>query len=144
MNKKGFTLIEMIATIALLALVATLATYSLSTHLRRGREKSFDVLVNTFEDGILEAYTSCIADPTSSEFCQEYDIPQVGERVRITLGTLEYYGFVEKFKNPWRSSEECDPRSDVIAIRDSEDAISFEYRTCLVCGNHRSEGCVPD
>ena len=49
MNKKGFTLIELIGVIALLSIIVSLATYSLTKYLIQGREKSFKILVNTLE-----------------------------------------------------------------------------------------------
>lgn len=141
MNNKGFTLIELISTIAILAIIVTLATFSLSGHLKSGREKAFDILVNSFEDGVLEAFTSCISNPTGSNFCQNHSIPVFGGKDKVYLNELETEEFVEKMKNPWNTSERCDSSSYIVVTRDSKDNISFSYDTCLICGTHRSEGC---
>ena len=141
MNNKGFTLIELISTIAILAIIVTLATFSLSGHLKSGREKAFDILVNSFEDGVLEAFTSCISNPTGSDFCQNHSIPEFDKSDKVYLNELETEEFVEKMKNPWNTSERCDSSSYIVVTRDSKDNISFSYDTCLICGTHRSEGC---
>lgn len=142
MNRKGFTLIELIAVIALLAMVLILATFSLSSYLMRGREKSFDIIVNSFEDGVLEAYTSCVANPTGSNFCTNHDIPTYGQSDTIRLSEIVNEGFIEKIKNPWNTSEKCDVDNSYVTVtRDDANNISFTYKTCLICGTHRSEGC---
>ena len=145
MNKKGFTLIEMISAVALLALVVVLATFSLSRYLMQGKEKAFNILANSFEDGVLEAFTSCLVNPESSDFCKTHQVPEIGERQWIYLSELtkEKEEFVEKFKNPWNTKEECNPESYVIAIRENTASLSFKYITCLKCGDHETPGCTP-
>jgi len=144
MDKKGFTLIELIATIVLLSLVLIFATYSLSNYLKQGREKSFKLLVNSFEDSVLEAYTSCISDPNSSEFCKNHEIPDYAETDTIKLSELVDEYFIENVKNPWNTNETCDLDSYVTVYRNSIDNISFYYYTCLKCGTHESYWCDPE
>jgi len=142
MNKKGFTLIELIAVIVLLSLLLMLATFSLSGYLISGKEKSFDILINSFEDGVLEAYTSCIANPTSSNFCLNHDVPSYEGSDTIRLYELVNEEFVEKMKNPWKTSELCDSSNSYVTVtRNDANNISFDYKTCLICGTHSSEGC---
>ena len=141
MNKKGFSLIELISVIVILGFILTLAVFSLQKFLIQGRDKSFKVITNTFEDGVLEAYTSCIANPTSSNFCIKHEVPEFNEPETITLGELEDEEFVEIIKSPWDTKEKCDRKSYVTVTRDNKDNISFSYKTCLICGEHRSEGC---
>ena len=142
MNRKGYTLIELIAVIAILAIVMVIGVYSVTSYMNRSKQKAFDVLINSFEDGVLTAYTSCLTNPKGSDFCRNHSIPDAGEFDRISLGELENDEFVEKMKNPWNTSEKCESNSYIIATRTSDDNISFNYKTCLQCGNHISEGCT--
>ena len=149
MNKKGYTLIELIAVIVLLAVIMGIATFSLSKYLVKGRSDSFDLLINTFEDSVREAYATCVVDPDGSEFCKNHEIPDHGQSSGvITLQELEDEYFIKPLKNPWNNKEKCDPDSAIIAISDavdsnkgSKDNISLTYVTCLKCGTHESEGC---
>lgn len=142
MNKKGFTLIELIGVIVLLSLITTIATVSLNNYLKQGRERTFKILVNSFEDAVLEAYTSCLAHPRSSKFCREHEIPDTKMASElITLGELLDNGFIEPIKNPWNTSELCNRNSYIIAFRNDENNISFEYKTCLRCGTHTTDAC---
>ncbi len=142
MNKKGFTLIELIGVIVLLSIITSIATVSLNNYLKQGREKSFKILQNSMEDATLEAFTSCLANPNSSDFCRVHNIPEIlGAGERITLKELLDNDFIEDVKNPWKTSEKCSEDSYVIATRNSDDSISFDYKTCLICGTHQTDGC---
>ncbi len=142
MNKKGFTLIELIGVILLLAIVTSIGTVTLNSYLKSGREKSFKILVNSFEDAVLEAYTTCLADQNSSDFCTNNIIPDIaGEKRIVKLNDLIDNYFIEEVKNPWKTSEKCSGDSYVEATRDDTDSMSFSYKTCLICGTHQSEGC---
>lgn len=142
MNKKGFTLIELIGVIVLLALITSIATITLNNYLIRGRAKTFQILQNSLEDAVLEAYTSCLANPDSSDFCRVHKIPEIsGAGERVTLKELLDDGFIEDVKNPWKTSEQCSEDSYIIAMRNSDDSISFDYETCLICGTHQTDAC---
>lgn len=144
MNKKGFTLIELIAVVALLAIVMVIGVYAITSYMTRSREKSFVVLTNSFEDSVATLITDCIADPNASELCSRITIPSNGgEYIYITLAPLIDYGYIENMKNPWNTSEKCRDNSYVIATRTSDDNIAFDYQVCLQCGTHQSsQNCV--
>ena len=141
MKNKGFTLIEMLAVMAILAILMGVAVYALQGHLIKGRNKSFKIVVNTFEDGVLEAYTTCLAEPDSSDFCTNHPLPDFNGTDTITLKELEDEQFIEPIKNPWKKDERCNPSSTVTVTRNDQNNISFDYKTCLICGEHSSEGC---
>ena len=106
MNKKGFTLIELIGVIVLLALITSIATVALNNYLKQGRERSFKILQNSIEDAVLDAYTACLANDGSSDFCRVHSIPEIsGAGERVTLKELLDNGFIEDVKNPWKTSE---------------------------------------
>lgn len=52
MNKKGFTLVELIATLVLLGIVAGITIVSVSGIFKTAKEKSEDVFVDTIRDSI--------------------------------------------------------------------------------------------
>jgi len=140
MNRKGYTLIELIAVIAILAIVMVIGVYSVTSYMNRSKQKAFDVLINSFEDGVATLITDCIANPNASELCSRITIPSNGgEYIFVSLAPLIDYGYIENMKNPWNTSEDCRHNSYIIATRTSDDNISFNYQTCLKCGNHVSD-----
>ena len=52
MNNKGFTLVELIATILLLALVMSIGTYSVVTLIRDSKEKNYEMLISNVKDAV--------------------------------------------------------------------------------------------
>ena len=158
-NKKGFTLIEVIAVIVILSIILMIGVYALNGHLIKGRNKSFDLLVNSLEDSVASAFASCESEPNSSDFCTNHPLPDANGTDTITLEELVNENFIEPVKNPWKKSEACDPSSTVIVTRKpveikhkksdgsyeilgyDDTVIDFEYKTCLKCGDHESDGC---
>lgn len=167
-NQKGFTLIEIIAVIVILSIILMIGTYALNGHLIKGRDKSFDVLINSFEDSVKEAYTHCLTNPNEDsdlnnpnnvKFCINHELPDYDVPVTITLRELLADDFIEPVMNPWKQSEACNPDSTVIVTRKpvevkhkksdgsieilgyDDSIIDFEYKTCLICGDHSSDGC---
>lgn len=141
LNRKGFTLIELISVIVILSLVLLLATFALTAYLHQGRDKSFDVAVNSFEDAVLEAYTDCNRDRNSSSFCLTNEIPDYNQEKTVYLKDLISSYYIDPIKNPYNTKEKCDGESYVVVTNTDKTGISLEYQTCLICGEHRSDGC---
>ena len=57
MNRKGFTLIELIATLLILGVVVALSVYSISNIFKNAKDKTEDVFVGTIKDA-LDVYLS--------------------------------------------------------------------------------------
>ena len=136
-NKKGFTLVELLAVVVILILVLTLAVLSTHGLLLKGESTGFDVIVNSLQDSAREAYSNCVVNP-NSDFCRIHPIPSYDESDTVTLGELIDYGYSDKLKNPWNKSEKCDRNSTVKVTRTRKSQVSFEYETCLICGKHNS------
>ena len=52
MNNKGFTLIELVATLVILGLVASLGLYSMNFNMNKAKEKTEEVFVDSLRDAI--------------------------------------------------------------------------------------------
>lgn len=52
MNNKGFTLIELVATLVILGLVASLGLYSMNFNMNKAKEKTEEVFVDTLRDAV--------------------------------------------------------------------------------------------
>ena len=135
MNKKGFTLVELLGVIVVLAILLTLVVFAYSRYLSASRDKLFRVAVNSFEDSTLEAITDC-TNGTHNSFCTNHSIPEMGESITVTLAELEANNYIERIKNPYdKGGDPC--TGTIVATRETtadKSNISFTYKTCLVCG----------
>jgi len=145
MNKKGFTLIEMLAVIMLLGILTTIAVVSYTNYLNTSREKSFNLAENSFKDALLEAYVDCKTGFSDNDFCSKHSEPNMkDERDEITLLELIEAEHIEKIKNPYNTNEYCDINNsyiEVISNADFTDHSDLSYKVCLICGNKSSEDC---
>lgn len=90
MNNKGFTLVELIATIVVLALVMGLASYSIVGIIKRSKEKNYELLVTNIKDAAETYYQECRYAKNSAISCYPND-----NTYTITLGNLVEYGYLK-------------------------------------------------
>lgn len=134
MNKKGFTMIELMATITLLGIMLTLAVVSVSKYLNKARNTAYRDYEKTLEG----AATNYFLDHTGL-------LPEKGDATgtTITANDLINGGYLTSMKDPKKKNATCDNGSFVKVIR-KEDVgfnMDIEYKTCVVCGNYKSKGC---
>lgn len=93
MNRKGFTLVELLGTIIILALVMSIAGFSITNILNSSKEENYQLLVRSIVDGAELYYQECKYDKTSTintgKFCTTD-----GNGYRISLGNLVTYGYM--------------------------------------------------
>ena len=58
MNEKGFTMIELLVTIALLAIISTISVISITSFVNKSKENNYEILKNT----VIEASKEYTAD----------------------------------------------------------------------------------
>ena len=58
MNKKGFTIVELLVTVALLAIISTISVISITSFVNKSKENNYEILKKT----ILEASKEYVAD----------------------------------------------------------------------------------
>lgn len=82
MNNKGFTLVELIATIVLLSLVMGLGAYSITAVIKKTREKDYQLLIENVNNAVELYYQECrfVSDNCADE---------------ITLGYLVTNGYLK-------------------------------------------------
>lgn len=58
MNKKGFTIVELLVTITLLAIISTISVISITSFINKNKENNYEILKNT----ILQASKEYVTD----------------------------------------------------------------------------------
>lgn len=59
LNKKGFTLVELIATIVVLALVVSIGAYAITNIINSAKEKNYELLIKNIIDASETYYQEC-------------------------------------------------------------------------------------
>jgi len=132
MNKKGFTLVELLATVTLLGVITSLAVVSYSKYVKKTREAVY----NDYEDTLKNASTSYFLNNTGM-------VPKIGGETKVLATTLVEQNYLESLKDPSNKNITCNNKSYVIVTR--KDNVGFnmdlEYKICLVCSKYKSSSC---
>ena len=134
MNKKGFTMIELMAAITLLGIMLTLAVVSASKYLNKAKKTMY----RDYEDTLKNATTNYFLDHTGL-------LPEINDArgTKVLATTLIDAGYLENMKDPQNDSLYCNNNSYVIVTR--KDNVGFnmdlEYKVCLVCSKYKSSSC---
>ena len=134
MNKKGFTMIELMAAITLLGIMSTLAVVSVSKYLNKSKKTVY----RDYEDTLKNATTNYFLDHTGL-------LPEINDAsgTKVLATTLINEDYLENMKDPTNKSFNCNNNSYVIVTR--KDNVGFnmdlEYRVCLVCSKYKSSIC---
>ncbi len=132
-NKKGFTLLEVLAVIIILGILMTLAYVGVSQYIRHTN----DALYVDYEKNISTGATNYLIDHTGS-------IPNVGDTYRIDASKLICEGYIKSLEDPKVDGATCNLESYAIVTRKNDSTsgnMDIEYKACLKCGNYTSPDC---
>ena len=122
-NKHGFTMVELLATIAIIAILATLAIVGVS-RVRKSLEKSY---YNRAEKLVVAAGMEYFNDHKSERPFK------VGQSTKVALKDLENQNYIEEVKG--YTKESCyENESYVLITKKSEK--KYQYDTYLTCPAH--------
>ncbi len=90
MNSKGFTLVELLATIVLLALIMGITTYSIASIIQNSKNKNYELLVNNVKTASELYYQECKYGDASAISCNI-----ANNKIITKLATLVEYGYLK-------------------------------------------------
>ena len=100
LNNKGFTLVEVIVTIAIITIISVIAIPNVLKSLNIGKDKSYDIMVNNIKTGAITMY-----EEVNSGFSTLYKYDKYGNKtnekisissnsITVNLQTLVSNGFI--------------------------------------------------
>ena len=119
MNNKGFTLVELLATIVVLAMVISIGTYAITGIINNAKEKNYQLLIANTKDGAEVYYQEC---KYSSKVATNTRIgcTSITEngvvKYQTTLGDLVNYGYLKGNKQDAENDKKftiVNPKDDV-------------------------------
>ena len=131
-NKRGFTMLELLAVIIILGIIISLAYTSISRYLNQARSTTY----SDFEKNITSGVTNYLIDHTGS-------IPDEGESLVVDVEKLVCEGYVDDLQDPRESARTCNLESYAIVKRnnDTSSNMDIEYSACLKCSGYESPAC---
>ncbi len=127
MNKKGFTLVELLTTIAIISLVMGIAVVSYTAIVNSSKMRVFKTYESTMHAEAISLMLEAVSDPSKSNYYPTSSTPK-----KLYFSDLE----IEPIKNPINPSDTC-PNSYVKVAKDtsSTKTDSLIYTVCLICPN---------
>lgn len=134
MNKKGFTLVELLATLVILGIVFGLVIVGVNYNIKTTKEKAEEVFIGTIKDA-LKIYIDSDAknlDFTSTEYCIDKSLKNnvkvmVSNAVSLTTVVNSKYSplDVKDLVNPNNEKENCNVTSEIVYIYRDEDYVYY-------------------
>lgn len=118
MNRYGYTLVELLATVVIIALLSGIATVSYSSFIKQSEDQAFKSYQDTMHS---EAVTYFLDKPG--------DIPSGSNVKRLTLAELK----TNPIKNPVDKNDKCLDSYVDVSRNSSSGIISLKYNVCLKC-----------
>ena len=120
MNKKGFTLVEIIGAVIILGIIALFAFNTFTSNMRGFREDYYTSLIRTL-------------DESGKEFFNDNRQYRPGGTLgaqKVSIGMLEAKGYVDEAKD-YRGNVCNKNDSYVLVVKEGRD--EYSYHTCLIC-----------
>lgn len=97
LNRQGFTLVELIATLVVLALVMSIGGYSIIKIIQKSNDKNYDLLIENIKDAAELYYQECRYGNSDIIECtvNVNDDDKIYSLSDVTLGNLVTYGFLK-------------------------------------------------
>ena len=133
MNKKGFTLIEVLAVIIIIGIIAIISIPTVSQYIKNAENTTYKSYENSMKEATKNRITKCLVDNDSSCVLPE----DINEKRQIYLTELIDNGFLDEMKNP-ETKELCETDVSYVEVKKTG-LTDFEYVACLYCGDYTSD-----
>ena len=125
MNRNGFTLVELLATIVIIALLSGIATVA------------YTALIGQGADTVFKSYEDTMHAEAAYKLTMHYDeVTFTSGKARLSLDDLK----VDPINNPKNSNDKC--LSSYVDVTKSQvgNVTSIHYTVCLICNDYNADG----
>ena len=133
LNKKGFTLVELIATIVVLALVVSISAYAITNIINSAKEKNYELLIKNIIDASETYYQECKYSNNSGITCDD----------TVTLQDLVNYGYLKGNGTKDDKMEIVNPKNN-IDIGECSIAVKYENGKLTIESMSNNNSCPND
>ena len=116
-NNRGFTLVELIATIVILGVVLSITGFAITTVIDNARKKNYQLLITDIKSAAELYYQECTYMRPSSLEPDNPGEESICDLEKITLGDLVKYGYLN-------SNDTTETNSSKVIHPDNEENIS--------------------
>ena len=95
LNNKGFTLVELIATVVILSIVMGIGAYSITGIIRKNKENDCKLLINEIKDAVELYYQECKYSSSDAIDCPAVTEYNGVDSYEVKLNDLVKYGFLK-------------------------------------------------
>lgn len=126
LNKKGYTLVELMATIVIIAIISSIAVVSYNAFIKQTNTRVYETYIDTVHDE-MAMYLSK----------NTVEIPNNGATKTFYLNNMNF----TEIRNPDNTSDKCkssDQTKDsyIEVTRSDKSIISLKYKVCLKCNSY--------
>ena len=143
-NKKGFTLIELIAVVVILGIISLIALPSVISYLSGTQQSAYSIAEGSVVSATNNMFADCSGD-SSSSICSSYSVPDPNSYVTVKASVLIDGGYLDPISDPVNSGQYCDENNSYAIITNSSSENDFnaklDYKVCLSCGDYQSSDC---
>ena len=136
MNKKAFTLIELLAVVVILGLLVAIAYPAVNSYISETKDTTYTLHEADMKTAASYMMSECIQNDT--EDC----VPKSGESKTIYLSELVDTKYSNPIKDPGKKDGYCkDGESYVIVTNTGTSTVKLDYQVCLTCDKYASGKC---
>ena len=137
LNKKGFTLVELIATIVVLALVVSISAYAITNIINSAKEKNYELLIKNIKDASETYYQECKYSNNTGITCND----------TVTLQELVNYGYLKGNGTEDKKMENVNPKMKIVNPKNNKDigecsiAVKYENGKLTIEDKTNNDSC---
>ena len=143
-NRKGFTLIELIAVVVILGVIALIAVPAVTYYLSGAQNDAYKIAEQNLADAAYNMFADC-AGVGDLEVCSQYSVPDGGSYVTVPASVLIANGYLDPIADPASQGSYCDENNSFAIIMNDTTETDFNaklsYKACLSCSKYQSTDC---
>lgn len=143
-NRKGFTLIELIAVVIILGVIALIAVPAVTYYLFGAQNDAYKMAEQNLAEAAYNMFADC-AGVGDLAVCDQYSVPDSGGYVTVPASVLIANGYLDPIADPARQGSYCDENNSFAIIMNDATETDFNaklsYKACLSCSKYQSTDC---